>query len=110
VKWLAQNSGIILDYLKDELPAEGRVDPNQLAKLLRLVAGNPDGVDSEICLVHGDLNYANVICDEVDNVWFIDWTHSGYAPIEKDFAKLENDAATRRSRRILPSSRTTRSS
>jgi ADP-ribose pyrophosphatase len=92
VKWLAQNSALILDYLKDEVPPEGRVDPDQLAKLLRLIAGNPDGVDSEICLVHGDLNYANVICDEIDNVWFIDWTHSGYAPIEQDFAKLESDA------------------
>jgi ADP-ribose pyrophosphatase len=92
VKWLVQNSELILGYLEDELPPEGRVDPDQLAKLLRLVAGNPDGVDSEVGLVHGDLNYANVICDEVDNVWFIDWTHCGYAPIEQDFAKLESDA------------------
>jgi ADP-ribose pyrophosphatase len=92
LKWLVQNAGFILSYLEDELPSEGRVDPEQLAKLLRLVAGNPDGVDSEICLVHGDLNYANVICDEIDNIWFIDWTHCGYAPIEQDFAKLENDA------------------
>ena len=30
-------------------------------------------------------------CDAGDNIWFIDWTHSGYAPVELDFAKLEND-------------------
>ncbi|MGB0720324.1 MAG: hypothetical protein ACPGRX_07615, partial [Bdellovibrionales bacterium] len=38
----------------------------------------------------GDLNYANIICDEIDNIWFIDWTHSNYAPLELDFAKLES--------------------
>ena len=88
---LIQNAEFILSYVKDDLPADGRVDPEQLARLLRLVASNPDGIDSEICLVHGDLNYANVICDEGDNIWFIDWTHSSQAPIEQDFAKLEND-------------------
>ena len=41
--------------------------------------------------MHGDLNYQNVICDQADNVWFIDWTHSGEFPVEQDFAKLEND-------------------
>jgi ADP-ribose pyrophosphatase len=44
-----------------------------------------------VCLQHGDLNFANVICDEGDNVWFIDWTHAGSHPLELDFAKLEND-------------------
>jgi ADP-ribose pyrophosphatase len=92
VKWLVQNSEIILSYLADSLPAEGKVDPRQLGKLLRLVAANPDGIRSETCLVHGDLNYANIIGDEGDNIWFIDWTHTGFAPIELDFAKLESDA------------------
>jgi len=92
LQWLVQNGELALSYVKHDLAPEGRVDPEQLARLLRLVAGNPDGVESEVCLVHGDLNYANVICDEADNVWFIDWTHSGYAPVEQDFAKLENDA------------------
>jgi ADP-ribose pyrophosphatase len=91
VKYLASNAEIILSYLADDLPRDARIDPQQLAKLLRLVARNPDGTDSEVCLVHGDLNFANVICDEVDNIWFIDWTHCGYAPLEIDFAKLEAD-------------------
>jgi hypothetical protein len=89
---LDKSLALLAEKLYRNTPPEGRVDPDQLAKLLRLVAGNPDGVDSEVGLVHGDLNYANVICDEVDNVWFIDWTHCGYAPIEQDFAKLESDA------------------
>jgi ADP-ribose pyrophosphatase len=92
VQWLVQNANHILSYLEGELPPEGRIDSEQLAKLLRLITANHDGVDSETCLVHGDLNFANVICDEIDNIWFIDWTHSGQAPIELDFAKLENDA------------------
>jgi ADP-ribose pyrophosphatase len=90
--WLVGNAELVLSYLDAELPPEGRVDPQQLAKLLRVISVNPDGVDSEVCLVHGDLNFANVICDEIDNIWFIDWTHSDFAPIELDFAKLENDA------------------
>ncbi len=63
----------------------------QIEKLLRLIAANEDGVDSEVCLSHGDLNFANVICDDGDNIWFIDWTHSGQAPLDLDFAKLESD-------------------
>ena len=59
--------------------------------MIRLITANEDGVDSELCLVHGDLNFANIICDEGNNVWFIDWTHCGIMPIELDFAKLESD-------------------
>ena len=90
-QWLRQNGEIILSYLDPDIRSESTVNPEQLAKLLRLIASNGDGIDSEICQVHGDLNLANVICDDGDNIWFIDWTHSGYAPVELDFAKLEND-------------------
>jgi len=88
---LIENAGYILSYLEDKLPSDGRVDAEQLAKLLRLISANPDGDDSEMCLVHGDLNLANVICDGGDNIWFIDWTHSARAPVEQDYAKVEND-------------------
>jgi len=89
--WMRQNGDVILGYL-DEAGAEApRVQVSQIEKLLRLVASNEDGVDSEVCLSHGDLNFANVICDDGDNIWFIDWTHSGQAPLELDFAKLESD-------------------
>ena len=90
-QWLRENGEIILSYLDPAVRAESNVNPEQLAKLLRLVASNGDGIDSEICVGHGDLNLANVICDDGDNIWFIDWTHCGPAPVELDFAKLESD-------------------
>jgi ADP-ribose pyrophosphatase len=91
-RWFLENAGLILSYLGDVVSDHPQVNPEQIQKLLRLVASNEDGIESEICLAHGDLNFANVIGDDGDNIWFIDWTHSGQAPIELDFAKLENDA------------------
>jgi hypothetical protein len=89
--WMRENGDVVLGYL-DETGAEApRVQVRQIEKLLRLIAANEDGVDSEVCLSHGDLNFANVICDDGDNIWFIDWTHSGQAPLDLDFAKLESD-------------------
>jgi hypothetical protein len=92
VTYLARNAQTIISYFEGEFAADGMVDPDQVTKLMKLVGRNPDGVDGRVCLVHGDLNYANIICDEADNVWFIDWTHCGHLPIELDFAKLESDA------------------
>ena len=92
LSWFLENAGFILSYLDDVTSDHPRVNPEQIQKLLRLVASNEDGIESEICLAHGDLNFANVIGDDGDNIWFIDWTHSGQAPIELDFARLENDA------------------
>ena len=89
--YFRRNTKIISQYLEDEGFSEADVNAEQLAKVIRLVTANEDGVDSEICLVHGDLNFANIICDEGNNVWFIDWTHCGVTPIELDFAKLESD-------------------
>jgi ADP-ribose pyrophosphatase len=91
LEYFNRNTGFISKYLEDEDASEVDVNSEQLAKVIRLVTANEDGVDSELCLVHGDLNYANVICDKGDNVWFIDWTHCGVMPIELDFAKLESD-------------------
>lgn len=89
--WMRENANLVLSYL-DEAGADlPKVDPVQMEKLLRLIAANEDGVNSEVCLCHGDLNLANVICDDGDNIWFIDWTHSGKAPVELDLAKLETD-------------------
>ena len=45
--------------------------------------------ETEVCLVHGDLNFKNILFDDTNNIWFIDWTHNGTHPIEVDFAKLE---------------------
>ena len=92
LRWFLENTGFILSYLDDVASDHPRVNPEQIQKLLRLVASNEDGIESGICLAHGDLNFANMIGDDGDNIWFIDWTHCGQAPIELDFAKLENDA------------------
>jgi ADP-ribose pyrophosphatase len=34
---------------------------------------------------------ANIICDERENIWAIDWTYTDLHPIEVDLTKLEND-------------------
>jgi len=41
--------------------------------------------------VHGDLNGANIIIDSHDNVWLIDFFHTGPGHVLKDMIKLEND-------------------
>ena len=56
-----------------------------LDQLPQLISDFPFG------FVHGDLNGANVIVDERDNVWLIDFFHTHRGHILKDFAKLEND-------------------
>ncbi len=91
IEWLAQNAGYIHTYAEEAGLETGALAPGQLAQLLKIVGSNPDGLDSQVCVVHGDLNYANIISDAGENLWFIDWTMSRMAPIEMDFAKLEND-------------------
>jgi len=46
---------------------------------------------SPVCIVHGDLNLANILFDGRENPWVIDWSYAGVKPAETDFAKLEND-------------------
>lgn len=41
--------------------------------------------------VHGDLNGANIIIDSHENVWLIDFFHTGQGHVLKDLIKLEND-------------------
>jgi ADP-ribose pyrophosphatase len=89
--WLRENAGHIMEYVKRAKIKETPLPAESLEKMLRLIASNEDGLESEICLAHGDLNLKNVICDEGDNIWFIDWTHSNHHPVEMDFAKIEND-------------------
>ncbi|WP_181197871.1 phosphatase domain-containing protein [Enhygromyxa salina] len=44
-----------------------------------------------VSFVHGDLNGANILLDERDNVWLIDFFHADRAHVLKDLVKLEND-------------------
>jgi ADP-ribose pyrophosphatase len=91
IRWLKQNVSFIMKYLAADKRANVTIDSDILPKILELIASNEDSVESEVCIAHGDLNYQNIICDRADNIWFIDWTHCGFQPLEADFAKLEND-------------------
>jgi ADP-ribose pyrophosphatase len=91
LRFLADNTAFIADYLAAEKRADVKIDFAILPKILKLIAKNEDSLESHICIAHGDLNYQNVIYDRVDNIWFIDWTHCGLHPLELDFAKLESD-------------------
>ncbi|MFT4625281.1 MAG: ADP-ribose pyrophosphatase [Myxococcota bacterium] len=90
--WMSENAEVITGYLEETGHADEAPDVDELVAVLGMVSANPDGVDGPVCLQHGDINFANVICDEGDNCWFIDWTHAAVSPLELDFAKLENDA------------------
>ena len=91
LQWMRENVGHMMSYCKPPLGDSLQADSDNIAKILKLITANEDAVESEVCLVHGDLNLKNIICDQGDNIWFIDWTHSGQHPVETDFAKLEND-------------------
>jgi protein-tyrosine phosphatase/nicotinamidase-related amidase len=44
-----------------------------------------------VATVHGDLNGANILIDPRDNVWVIDFFHTGPGHVWRDLIKLEND-------------------
>ena len=44
-----------------------------------------------VAYVHGDLNGANILLDDSDNVWLIDFFHTHRGHVIKDLVKLEND-------------------
>jgi hypothetical protein len=62
-------------------------------RFYRLLHGRRAREPEEVacCMVHGDLNLANVLVDDASNTWLIDyyWTRTGHAL--DDVAKLEND-------------------
>jgi ADP-ribose pyrophosphatase len=90
-RYLRANAGRIHGYLAEQRLDVASIDVDQLVTMFQLITANEAGLESEVCLSHGDLNLANVICDQADNIWLIDWTHCGKLPLELDFAKIEND-------------------
>jgi len=91
LQWLEENLDAIEGHWQGDTGQALPIDRSMLPTLLRMITRNDDGIESEACLVHGDLNLKNIICDDGDNVWLIDWTHCGRMPVELDFAKMEND-------------------
>ena len=64
--------------------------PGRFYRLLH-ERGRREPEEVACCVVHGDLNLANVLLDDAGNTWLIDyyWTRQGHAL--DDVAKLEND-------------------
>ncbi|MHA1733483.1 MAG: phosphatase domain-containing putative toxin [Promethearchaeota archaeon] len=69
-----------------EFPNPYRFYRDELPELLPLAVGS-----SYFSFVHGDLNGANIIIDEHDNVWLIDFFHTAPGHVLRDLIKLEND-------------------
>lgn len=71
----------------------GNVKVNNLFKFYRDDLGKSRGFfgDFPFSFVHGDLNGANIVIDSNKNVWIIDFYHTHFGHVLKDFAKLEND-------------------
>ncbi len=69
-----------------ELPNPYHFYNNGLPELFDRAEGS-----SFFSFVHGDLNGANIIVDDHDNVWIIDFFHTGRGHVLKDLIKLEND-------------------
>ncbi|MEO0649136.1 MAG: ATP-binding protein [Planctomycetota bacterium] len=84
-----------IEHIHAHLAQAGVESPHlsidRLVQAFAALTSNERGLEGTTSLVHGDLNYANVIGDQADNLWLIDWTHCARRPIEIDFAKLEND-------------------
>jgi nicotinamidase-related amidase len=81
----ASGDRLVVEGLRDPLPHPER--------FYRLLHGRSEREPVEVacCVVHGDLNLANVLLDDAGNTWLIDyfWTRMGHAL--DDLAKLEND-------------------
>ncbi|MEM7583559.1 MAG: phosphotransferase [Acidobacteriota bacterium] len=91
LRWFRDNCEQIQAYCAEDGVEAPDLDVEFVAAVLQAIVVHEDGVDSEVCLCHGDLNFANILSDSGENLWFIDWTHSGRGPLERDFVKLEND-------------------
>lgn len=48
-------------------------------------------INQPFAWVHGDLNGRNIIIDDQNNVWLIDFFHTHYGHVLRDLIKLEND-------------------
>jgi protein-tyrosine phosphatase/nicotinamidase-related amidase len=82
-------------------PADGPklllADGTEVANICRFYENDLDGLPrdhsgtSYLSYVHGDLNGANIIIDQNENVWLIDFFHTHRGHVLRDLIKLEND-------------------
>jgi ADP-ribose pyrophosphatase len=95
--WLAENIANLQRHETDQVD----IFPEMIVKMFDLIRKNDDGLQTEVCVGHGDLNFANIIVDRHENLWVIDWTHADFHPLEIDFAKMENDLKFVMSRELV---------
>lgn len=72
----------------------GQVWPNVCRfyeEVLPQLQSRPSGTGCYMSYVHGDLNGANILQDEHQNVWLIDFFHTHRGHVLRDLLKLEND-------------------
>lgn len=97
-EWLKEN----LDSIERQSIGDSTISMEMLRHMFDIVRKNDDALPNEVCLSHGDLNLANIMCDTMGNIWAIDWTHADNHPLEMDFAKLENDIKFVMSKQLAP--------
>jgi ADP-ribose pyrophosphatase len=86
-RWLKGN----LESIRNQQIGDDTINTDMIENMFSLVRKNDDGIQGEMSLSHGDLNFANIICDNRENIWAIDWTYADTHPLVLDFTKMEND-------------------
>ena len=76
----------------------GGLDP--LLWLQQNLANGSEGIlnleeDTTVCITHGDLHGGNLLVDQHDTAWVIDFERSGEGHILQDFVELETDMIIR---------------
>jgi len=91
--WMQQNVSHIVPGQQDEGAlelGEGVSVDNPLA-FFDAIQQYRGTMEANTGFCHRDLNFANHMLDEQQNIWFIDWANCGEDLIEVDFAKMENE-------------------
>ena len=76
--------GVVVAGLAEPLPHPRRFYAS-------LETNRPGVEEVAVATVHGDLNLANVLLDDVSNIWLIDYFSTRTGHVLDDLAKLEND-------------------
>lgn len=77
----------------ERLKFESLGGDRRFANPVRLLVRQPIILQSCRGVTHGDLNHSNILIDDQDNAWLIDFQATGWGHFLRDFARL--DAITR---------------